>query len=218
MEEEQLKEFAKQLRKPEGEFGLQVGIKMNEGNQYINRNTIEELKLQPQDAILEIGMGNGFFVREILSVDDSITYAGCDYSAAMVEEAEKLNEKYVKEGRASFFHASADKLPFESGMFNKIFTINTLYFWEDHKAVLDECKRVLNPEGVIYISVRPKSVMEQLPMVKYGFNTFSKEDIIDLLEENDFKILNVVEKEEEAQSFSNQNVKLATLIVSGKKK
>ncbi|MBK7811139.1 MAG: hypothetical protein IPI50_07870 [Saprospiraceae bacterium] len=63
MDEQTLKEIAKQLRQPSGEFATQVGQKMNEGNLHINLNTIEALNLQKGDHILEIGMGNGFFVK-----------------------------------------------------------------------------------------------------------------------------------------------------------
>src|SRR5690606_36268358 len=100
MDEEQIKAIAAQLRKPEGEFGKQLGVRMNDSNQYINRNTITTVDPAPGDNILEIGMGNGFFVNEILSADQSIRYTGCDFSEIMVEEASRLNEASVKTGRA----------------------------------------------------------------------------------------------------------------------
>lgn len=72
MDEETLKAIADQLRQPTGEYAIQVGEKMNEGNLHINLNTFEVLNLVAGDNILEIGMGNGFFVKNILSTDNTI--------------------------------------------------------------------------------------------------------------------------------------------------
>ena len=41
MNEEALKSIAAQLRQPHGEYAIQVGEKMNEGNLHINLNTIK---------------------------------------------------------------------------------------------------------------------------------------------------------------------------------
>ena len=124
MDEETQKQIAQQLRKPEGEMGIRVAEEMNLGNRWMNRRTLESLNAANGDNILEIGMGNGFFVKDILSVDNTIKYTGCDYSALMVEEARKLNKQFVENGQAQFYFSNADSLPFDSEKFNKIFTVN----------------------------------------------------------------------------------------------
>ena len=68
MTEDQYKEIANQLRQPRGEAGVQTGVRMNEGNALINRFAIEALDLSPGEVVLEIGMGNGFFVRELIEM------------------------------------------------------------------------------------------------------------------------------------------------------
>src|SRR5690606_35076608 len=110
---------ASQLRQPTGEFAIQVGENMNKGNLHINLNTIEALHLSADDHILEIGMGNGFFVKNILSVDHSIKYTGCDFSEIMVEEARKINEPFIETGHAEFNTADAHMLPFEAELLIK---------------------------------------------------------------------------------------------------
>lgn len=217
MDEEQIKAIAAQLRKPEGEFGKQLGVRMNDSNQYINRSTITMLDPAPGDNILEIGMGNGFFVNEILATDQSIRYTGCDFSEIMVEEASRLNEASVKTGRAKFIHGEADNLPFISGTFNKVFTVNTLYFWENSSKIFAEIRRVLKPQGQLVIGIRPRSNMAQLPFVKYGFTMFSKEDLTDLLARNFFKTLNVQENAEPAQELNGEKFSMVSLIVTAVK-
>lgn len=213
MEEEQLKEFARNLRKPQGTFGLEVGEKMNKGNVYINQYTIEALSVIAGDTILELGMGNGFFVKDILNKDRSVRYTGYDFSEDMVEESIKRNKTFVEEGRAKFILGEAQSLPFENEIFTKAFTINTIYFWENREKVLAEFHRVLKPEGKFLIAVRPKRNMEQMPFTKYGFTMFTKEDLTALLSANGFKVTEVIEKTEPEQELNGKKLVTESLIV-----
>lgn len=217
MDEQQLQSIAAQLRQPHGDFALQVGEMMNTGNLHMNLAAIEAVKPAAGDSILEIGMGNGFFVPNILSVDDSIRYTGCDFSEIMVAESRKRNEAYVQDGRAQFLLCSADKLPFAEETFDKTFSVNTVYFWENQQAVLAEIHRVLKPKGQITLVIRPKSVMQHYPFVKYGFNMFSKEDLVNLLNENHFRVTDAVEKDEPEQELGGTQLKLAMVVVTAEK-
>jgi ubiquinone/menaquinone biosynthesis C-methylase UbiE len=212
MEEEKRKALAGQLRKPQGDFGRQVGEHMNKGNALINRFTIEQLALQPSDRILEIGMGNGFFVKEILAVDPSISYVGCDFSEAMVEASQRMNAPFVQSGQARFLLAGADYLPLEDASFNKVFTINTIYFWEEQEKVFAELRRVLEPGGQLLIAIRPREVMEQLPMVKYGFTTFTPDALATVVAGNGFRVSDLIEKPEPVQDFMGETVRMGTVI------
>ena len=58
--------IASQLRLPEGAIGKEVGANMNKGNRLMNLEAIKHLGISENDNILEIGMGNGFFVKDIL--------------------------------------------------------------------------------------------------------------------------------------------------------
>ena len=104
------KEVAAQLRKPSGDFGKQVGINMNEGNALINKRIIELLQIVSGDYVLEIGMGNGKFVGEILSHHPTVKYIGRDFSDVMVAEAKRINEQWINGGRAKFYEGVADTL------------------------------------------------------------------------------------------------------------
>jgi ubiquinone/menaquinone biosynthesis C-methylase UbiE len=217
MNEETLKAIAAQLRRPEGEAGLQVGKKMNEGNSHINLFTIAALDPQPHEHILEIGMGNGFFVKDILSIHESIRYTGCDFSEAMVEEAKKINKSFVLGGRAAFYSGSADNMPFDDSVFDAVFTVNTIYFWDDIPKVLADIRRVLKPSGRLVVSVRPRGVMELYPFTKYGFKMFSKNDLADVISKNRFRIKEVLEKKEPDQQINGKTVVVESLIVVAEK-
>lgn len=189
-------QIARQLRKPEGEGAIEVAYMMNEGNRAINQYAIEQLQIQPTDHLLEIGMGNGAFVQGLMEKNTSTCYTGLDYAPEMVREAIRLNSEFIKAGRASFVEGSADRLPFGDKTFTKAFTVNTLYFWEDPSVVLTEIKRVLRPDGLVLIAIRPQRIMKEYPFTPFGFRLYGTEELSDLLVENGYVVTEIMEKEE----------------------
>lgn len=213
MSDEQLQAIAANLRKPAGEMGKQVGEKMNEGNKYINESSIEALHPDAGDRILEVGMGNGYFVKDIVSKANDITYTGCDFSPMMIKESERINASLIRERKASFILTEANHLPFENNSFDKILTVNTMYFWDDPSTTLAEFSRVLKPKGLLVVGIRPKSTMQYLPFVKYGFTMYTREDAVQLLSENGFTVTGYIERIEPPQKMNGQDVNMQTLII-----
>ena len=113
--------------------------------------------------------------------------------------------------------ANAEQLPFKDQEFDKVFSINTIYFWSEPSLVLSEINRVLKPGGKVVVSVRPKAVMQDYPFVKYGFEMYSKEELADLLTENDFEVTDIIEREEPEQEIAGEKVSVETLIVCADK-
>jgi ubiquinone/menaquinone biosynthesis C-methylase UbiE len=209
-----LQQLAAQLRKPEGDKGLQVALMMNKGNKLLNQWVIEAMQLKKSESVLEIGMGNGFFVKDILGVDNSITYSGLDYSSLMTEQAITLNREFVNTNRAVFVTGDSASLPFPDNSFSDIMAVNTIYFWENEEKELSEMKRVLIPGGKIVMGMRSKKAMEHMPFTEFGFRKFDTVEIIRLLESNNFKILDIAEKKEPAYEFNGVAIQMENIIVS----
>lgn len=213
MDEHSYQQLAAQLRQPTGEAGIQTGFWMNRGNVHINLDTLKILNATAGDSILEIGMGNGFFVKEILQKHPSIKYTGADFSEVMIAEAKRKNKAFIDMGQANFILSDMVSMPFEDASFNKIFTINTIYFWEDAAKILTELKRVMLPKGKLFITLRPKRQMINYPFTKYGFTMFSKEEVELLLKKNRFTIVRSVEKQEPNFELNGEMVKMESLII-----
>ena len=213
MDENSLQQLAAQLRQPHGEAGIQTGEWMNRGNMHINMDTLKVLDAAAGDNILEIGMGNGFFVSKILGKDKSIQYTGADFSDTMIKEAQRINEAWINNGRARFVLSDVASLPFTDNSFNKVFTINTIYFWEDAFKILAEIKRVLQPKGKLTITLRPKRQMKNYPFTKYGFTMFSKEEVEGLLIKNGFAVIRANEIQEPDYELNGEMVKMESLII-----
>ncbi len=186
--------LAAQLKKPEGEAGKRVAENMNTSNGLINLHSIHHLHIAANDTVLEIGMGNGFFCTEVLSRHPSVKYTGCDFSELMIAEAIALNQEWIAAQRAAFYLSDAAALPFTDGAFSKVFTVNTIYFWEDPLKELAEIRRVLAPGGKVVVALRTRESMLQLPFTQYGFHLFEKEEIRSLLQQAGFTHISITEE------------------------
>jgi ubiquinone/menaquinone biosynthesis C-methylase UbiE len=205
------KTLAGQLRQPEGSLGIKVGENMNKGNRLMNLETIKQIEISGNDNILEIGMGNGFFVRDIITAAQNVKYTGCDFSETMIREATDLNHSFSP--NAKFVLSDARHLPFSDALFDKVFTVNTIYFWEDAKQVLAEIRRVLKPNGTFIVTLRPRHVMDQLPVVKHGFTTFNNEEVAHLLDENNFKTVSITENEDIEIKIDDKSIRNAFVVI-----
>ena len=212
MDEATLQLIASQLRKPEGAVGIETGLQMNQANRYMNLYSIEALAAQAGERILEIGMGNGEFVENIINGDPSIQYTASDYSSTMIEEATKRNAGLVEQGQVKFVLSTADALPFADNTFDKAIGVNTIYFWNPAKE-LRELNRVLTPGGKLVLGIRERAIMENFPFTNYGFTLYSPEEISSVLEQNQFSVASIDRKEEPEYEFEGQLRKLATVVV-----
>lgn len=200
-DEEQLMEVASQLRRPHGEHGIEVGNMMNIGNERINLDMIDALDVQPQEHILEVGMGNGHFARLIVGAAEGVTYVGCDCSDVMVEEAISRNKWLLQEGTVQFHYAWCEEMPYKEGEFDKLCTANTIYFLDDPVAAIREFRRVLKPGGKVFLCFRPERSMRNFPVTRYNFSFWNTTSISELLEENGLHVIEILENEEPPQQI-----------------
>ena len=216
MDEESLKDLAAQLRQPHGEDGIKAGESMNTGNRYINLDTIGIVNPVKGDHILEIGMGNGLFVKNIVENDPLIKYTGVDFSALMIKEAERINADLIKEGRVKFAKSDVASMPFPDKAFNKVFTINTIYFWSDASRNFTQIRRVLQPQGKLFVAIRPRHQMESYPFTKYGFEMYTKEELYECLISNGFSVMKIHEIQEPDYELNGMPLKMESLIAEAR--
>lgn len=172
MEEIDFKELAKQLSCPEGEFGIEIGQRMHENNREMVSNSIESLQLKPFEKILELGFGSALYLNSILEKAIDLQYFGIEISALMLNEAQKIHQNFMFQKKAHFQLYDGENIPFEANFFDKIMTVNTLYFWKKPEKILAELFRVLKPNGHCSICFGDKNFMENLPFTKHGFNLY----------------------------------------------
>ncbi|MBL4559954.1 MAG: class I SAM-dependent methyltransferase [Labilibaculum sp.] len=209
------KELAKQLRLPEGETGKQIGLQMNKGNKHICLNSYKVLNPKNGDHILEIGMGNGFFIKDLLLMATGLKYTGVDFSATMIHEANLINKELIDAGHIQFKQASIEKLPFNDSSFDSITTTNTLYFWPQPVQNAQELLRVLKPNGKLLIAYRSKNFMDQIEFSKHGFEKYEIQDVESLLREIGLKQINTQIIEEPALEFDGEVIQMEGIYTAG---
>lgn len=191
-----LKKLARQLRKPEGSSGTKTGVLMNRSNAFMYGFTLQQLQLQQNEKVLEIGFGNGHFFSEIYKQAPGLSLFGIDYSAQMVKEASAANEEMISGQHLLLITGNSDALPWPDNFFDKIFCINVIYFWNQPSAHLQEIKRVLKPGGRFCATCRTKDNMSQLPFTAFNFTTYNPEEWEVLLKNAGFSIIKSVTADE----------------------
>lgn len=172
--------IARNFRKPTGIMGWLIGKLMNKGNDFMNRFTIGFLDPQPSDRILEIGFGNGKYMREIAEKMTDGLMAGVDYSRTMVDQAKKRNRSFIRKGVVDIKLGEVNRIPFDTGAFDKVFTVNTIYFWPNPDSDIQEIRRILKPGGRLLIAFRSKEKMEKLDLTRHGFTLYEPEQVKEL--------------------------------------
>ncbi|RQP17340.1 MAG: class I SAM-dependent methyltransferase [Parapedobacter sp.] len=205
-EEIDFRAIAAQLAKPEGEAGIKTAAHMNVSNADMTRYAVDLLKCKDGDGVLEIGPGNGRFAEYVLSKGHNIYYTGLDISETMVSTAREINSDYIAGGRVAFEWTDGTHYPFPDAKFNKIFTVNTLYFWENPAIQLAEIRRILEPGGTFCLAIATKAFMEQLPFTAYGFTLYTFEEVQDLLVKNGFSLLDATSRNHPTTSAAGQHV------------
>ena len=189
--------ITKQLRKPSGLLARKVSSKMNEVNEVVYDFTIDNMTLRENEAILEIGFGNGRFFNKLFASAGDINVWGIDFSKDMVGMAIKNNQSSVRAGKLNLQLGSSDNLPFANESFDKAFCINVIYFWDQPEKHLREVHRVLKPNGEFFAAIRSKEAFSHLPARDYGFTLYNEEEWRTVLEQNHFTLVNAVRKKED---------------------
>lgn len=198
--EEDLKNIARQLACPEGEHGIKTGEMMNISNIGMTYASIATLNLKDGESVLEIGHGNGGHIAHLLSQANNLKYVGADISETIIAEAQHINAGFVEKGIVRFQLTDGIQLPFADEQFDKIFTVNTLYFWKNPLEYLKEIKSLLKHNGSFVIAFADKTFMEKLPFTKYGFTLYDLEDVKNLLIKAGLTITHNVKKTEQIKS------------------
>lgn len=206
MKQEELQAIASQLKHPTGEKGIEMANMMHETNINMTYHSVQNLHIESGNTILELGHGNAGHVAFIFEQAENLKYYGLEMSELMFQEARQINRNFVSQKQAFFSLYDGNIIPFQDSFFNKIFTVNTIYFWREPEKLLSEIYRVLQPKGVFCITFAEESFMKQLPFTKYEFELYSTEKVEKLIGKTTFKIINKETLTEKVKSKTGELV------------
>jgi ubiquinone/menaquinone biosynthesis C-methylase UbiE len=116
---------------------------------FMQRRTIIFANLKENQRFLDIGCGTGWAVGYAANlVKEGGEAYGIDIAPKMVERAIE-NTRELK--NVHFYQANAEELPFEDNFFDVIICTNSFHHYLKPLQVLAEMRRVLKPDGKIFI-------------------------------------------------------------------
>jgi ubiquinone/menaquinone biosynthesis C-methylase UbiE len=198
MEKEDLIKLAQHLANPRGKEGIETGEMMHSTNIGMTLESIKALLIEDHETILEIGHGNAAHVKHIINKARNVRYTGIDISETMHYEARRLNQEY--QDQVDFVWYEGKRLSFADQTFDKIFTVNTVYFWEEPVEYLNEIYRVMKNHGTFVLTFGQKDSMEKLPFTQFGFRLYSTDEMEETVSKSHFKRMKISEREEQVKS------------------
>jgi ubiquinone/menaquinone biosynthesis C-methylase UbiE len=171
--------IARQLSRPTGVLGILIGRLMNRHNANMNAFAVLALEAGPADRVLEIGFGGGATLDLLMEYSPFV--AGLDRSPDVIRRTRSRFAEAVKAGRADFREGNVEAMPFESASFEKVITVNTVYFWQSLEVGLAEIYRVLAPGGRAVIGFVTREKMEAMRLPADIFTPRDPDDVVESL-------------------------------------
>lgn len=206
-----------QLSRPVGEKGLEIAANMDRTNEAMIAEAVAFAEIKPGNKILEIGHGSSRHVKGVLADHQAIKYHGVEISETMHELALSLHQAAIESGDAQFHLTDGKTLPFADGYFDRIFTINTVYFWSEPKAYMAEITRTLKPEGIFAMAFGERDFMKDLPFTKANFTLYSQQDVAALISSAGLQITAAKKIEDTVLNNAGETVNRQFSVIAAKK-
>lgn len=123
---------------------------MEQGHGDVVRQVIARMGIRPGQQILDLGCGHGWATRLLGQAAPGAQAIGIDASHAMIEVAESRHDFTA---RARYERGVFEEIDFKDGKFDRIFSMEALYYAVDLDRALAEMQRVLKPGGSVDVVI-----------------------------------------------------------------
>jgi ubiquinone/menaquinone biosynthesis C-methylase UbiE len=121
------------------------------------QRVVEQLDIQPDDRILEIGCGQGVAATFVCERLERGHLLAIDRSAKMIEAARRRNAAYIEAGKADFLVGAMEEIDLGDRRFDKIFAVRVGLFHREPERASAIAERWLAPGGAIFSFFDPPS-------------------------------------------------------------
>ena len=174
--------FSKQAKRPSGLFGRFFMSRIfDKGNLELNSFVKETMAIKKSDRILEIGCGTGSLLKIIANELENGIVEGIDFSKTMISIAKKKNKRNISKKKAIIRLGNFDELQFKSNSYDKILSVNTIYFWKNPVMTISKAFFLLKANGMMVLGFHSKEEMEKMDLDENIFQLYSLQDVVHLL-------------------------------------
>jgi ubiquinone/menaquinone biosynthesis C-methylase UbiE len=119
------------------------------------RSIVDQLDVQPDDRVLEIGCGHGVAATRVCERLEGGRLTAIDRSPKMIEAASRRNAEFVEAGKAEFLVAKLEELDLGERRFDKVFAVRVGLFHRDPDRAHGIAERWLAPGGAVFAFFDP---------------------------------------------------------------
>jgi C_GCAxxG_C_C family probable redox protein len=189
--------------KPRGKEGEEMLLRMNQSHSEVTDWALGFFDFKENDNVLDIGCGGGATLNKMSEKIAAGHLIGVDYSAVSVKMSTEYNREDIKNKKMEVIEASVELLPFKSGQFDKIVTVESFYFWPNHADNLKEVRRVLKKGGTFLIvaDIYNKEGLSEHALEnikKYSMFNPTEEELKKMLEDAGFSNVKIHTKDGES--------------------
>lgn len=122
----------------------------------VTEKALELLAPEPEDAVLELGLGTGRLLAALAARTRRGLVVGVDPSDWMLRHARRRCERAVREGRVVLLRGtSGDLSGLGDARFDRVVGVHIAAFFAEARVDLRELARVLRPEGRLLLGFSP---------------------------------------------------------------
>ncbi|MCP1662456.1 MAG: class I SAM-dependent methyltransferase [Methanocalculus sp. MSAO_Arc1] len=114
------------------------------------------------DAVLETSVGTGQQIRNLARSGVSARFFGNDITFGMLRKCQHNCRKWGID--SGLVQGNAETLPFQDGIFDVVFHIGGINFFNEKEAAIQEMIRVAKPGASIYLSDESAAFQEKTPI------------------------------------------------------
>ncbi len=180
-----LKSLFTNCANPQGRMGRAMLWFMNLCHGPLTNWGLDLIHFQDGWTMLDVGCGGGATLKRLLKRSKNSQVYGIDISKESVEKARKVNAQLLDK-RVFVAQGSVEKLPYDNDKFDLVTAVETIYFWPNLPACLQEVRRVLKPGGRFAIMVEVVDSNSKWTDLCDGMTAYSPDKIKKLLDEAGF--------------------------------
>ena len=170
-----------------------MSVIFDRGNAFLNGLVLEAMAVRETDRILEIGCGTGHLIGEMAKSVDRGHIEGVDFSDEMVAVAERRNRDAIASGRVKITRGDFDELEYTSDRFDKVCSVNTVYFWPKPESTARKIADILVPGGTIALAFEDITQLRTKNLSAEVFRLYAVDEVREILVKagfsNDMEVL-----------------------------